>query len=114
MMAHWSPEAVQSRLDEGKGVFVDFTASWCVTCQVNKRTTLHTKRVQELFDTENIDFLVADWTRRDTLIADELAKHGRAGVPLYLYYPPGQSEPVILPQVLSAGLVVSTIRDNVS
>ncbi|MAT33707.1 MAG: cytochrome C biogenesis protein [Ponticaulis sp.] len=105
----WSPERVAALQEEGKGVFVDFTASWCVTCQVNKRTTLHTSSVQNAFDEQNVSLLIADWTSKNKIIADELAKYGRAGVPLYLYFPKEGGEPVILPQILSASLVIDTI-----
>ena len=105
----WSAENVAALQSEGKGVFVDFTASWCVTCQVNKRTTLQSAQVQKAFDEQGVTLLIADWTARNKTIADELAKHGRAGVPLYLYYPKTGGEPVILPQLLSPSLVIETI-----
>ena len=108
----WSTDRVTALREEGRPVFIDFTASWCVTCQVNKRTTLTTSKVQAAFEEENVAFLVADWTRRDKAIGQELAKHGRAGVPLYLYYPAGKESPVILPQILSPDLIVQTVQTN--
>ena len=109
----WSPERVRKLQAEGRPIFIDFTASWCVTCQVNKRTTLMSGEVQTAFEAENVAFLVADWTRRDKVIGAELAKHGRAGVPLYLYYPAGAETPVILPQILSPELVTRTINAEI-
>lgn len=109
----WSPETVEALRAEGRPVFIDFTASWCVTCQVNKRTTFANNRVKDLFASENVAFLVADWTRKDKMIGEELARHGRAGVPLYLFYPGDGGDPVILPQVLSPDLVVNSIKDHV-
>jgi len=79
---------VASARAEGRPVFVDFTAAWCVTCKVNEITVLKTDRVAELFERTNTEFLVADWTRKDDIIAAELARFGRAGVPLYLIYNP--------------------------
>lgn len=108
----WSPETVASLQSEGKGVFVDFTASWCVTCQVNKRTTLQSASVQKAFEERGVTLLIADWTSRNKLIADELAKFGRAGVPLYLYFPSGGGEPEVLPQILSPSLVIETISTS--
>ena len=105
----WSPQAVADLRSEGQGVLVDFTASWCVTCQVNKRTTLLTDRVQTALDDQNVALLIADWTSRDDQIGDELARHGRAGVPLYLYYAAGEETPAVLPQILSPSVVIESI-----
>ncbi len=80
---------------EGKHVFVDFTAEWCVTCKVNKRVSLNTAPVKEAFKANNIEFVTADWTNKDPSITKLLAEFGRAGVPFYLLYPadPGK-EPI--------------------
>ena len=101
----WSAARVQAYLAEGRPVFVDFTASWCATCQVNKATTLKSQAVQDFFAANNVAFLVADFTRKDPAIAAELARHRRAGVPMYLWYPAGAREPQVLPEILSPGLV---------
>ncbi len=104
----WSPEYVEELRAAGTPIFVDFTARWCVTCQMNKRIALHTDKVKNAFAEQGVVFLTADWTNRNKLIADELARHKRAGVPLYLYYPP-QGDVQILPQILTAGLVAKTV-----
>lgn len=101
----WSAARVQQLTAEGRPVFIDFTASWCATCQVNKATTLKSKAVHEFFEANNVAFLVADFTRKDPAIAAELARHQRAGVPMYLWYPAGSEEPQVLPEILSQGLV---------
>lgn len=108
--AAWSPDTVEAMLAEGRPVFVDFTASWCASCQVNKLTTLKTRRVQEAFEGADVAFLVADFTQKDPLIADELKLRGRAGVPMYLWYPAGSREPQILPELLTQELVIGLVE----
>jgi thiol:disulfide interchange protein DsbD len=107
--AAWSAEKVFELRAQSKPVFIDFTARWCVTCQVNKRVALQSSAVKEAFAENDVVFLTADWTNRDPEIAQELAKHKRAGVPLYLYYAPGAEEPEILPQLLTPGMVVDVV-----
>ncbi len=87
---------------------MDFTATWCLICQVNKKTALRTEATRELFEKHDVVSLVADWTRRDPEITAELEKFGRSGVPLYLLYGP-DGEVAVLPQNLTNG----TIRDAV-
>lgn len=113
----WSPERVGELQAEGRAVFVDFTADWCVTCKVNERLVLKTDRVQQAFAETNTAFLVGDWTNKNDQIARELASHGRAGVPLYLYYEAAAASESdnsvrveVLPQILTTDLVVSTLQ----
>jgi thiol:disulfide interchange protein/DsbC/DsbD-like thiol-disulfide interchange protein len=108
--AAWSAETVAGLVAEGRPVFVDFTASWCASCQVNKLTTLNTKRVKEAFAEADVAFLVADFTQKDSAIAQELQRRGRAGVPMYLWYPAGASEPEILPELLTQELVIGLVE----
>jgi len=105
----WSPARVQALQAEGKPVFVDFTAAWCVTCKVNETVVMSQAAVQKAFADTGTVFLVADWTSRDATIARELAAHGRAGVPLYLVYPRSGGEPVVLPQVLTPDRVIEAL-----
>jgi thiol:disulfide interchange protein DsbD len=105
----WSPARVAELQAEGRGVFVNFTAAWCVTCKVNEGASLSSPRVAQAFADQNVAYLKADWTNRDETIAAALAEHGRAGVPLYRYYPPDGGPPLVLPQLLSEGLVLDTL-----
>ena len=88
--------------EEGRPVFINATADWCITCLANERIALHTPRAEEAFSRGGVALLVADWTRQDPEITALLASHGRSGVPLYLYFPAGAAAPVLLPQLLSA------------
>jgi thiol:disulfide interchange protein/DsbC/DsbD-like thiol-disulfide interchange protein len=99
--APWSAERVQAALAEGRPVFVDFTAAWCVTCQFNKRTTLGSAEVLAAFDAKRVVLLRADWTRRDAAISAELARLQRSGVPVYALYAPGLAGPTLLSEILS-------------
>ncbi|RAN37419.1 hypothetical protein HY11_09075 [Hyphomonas pacifica] len=108
----WSPDRVAELTAQGRPVFVDFTATWCATCQLNKMTTLKTAAVQKAFHENDVAFLVADFTRKDPVIADELKRRQRAGVPMYLWYPAGSTEPEILPEILSKSLVIGLVSQN--
>jgi len=105
----WSAERVAQARAEGRPVFVDFTAAWCVTCQFNKRSTLSRSEVQADFKARHVLLLRADWTRRDAAISAELARLGRSGVPVYALYAPGSAEPKLLSEILSVGEVRSAL-----
>lgn len=105
----WSPERVAALRAEGRPVFVNFTAAWCVTCQVNDAAAIARPATAEAFRKANAVYMVADWTNRDGAIAKALAEQGRAGVPLYLVYGADGSPPVALPQLLSEGMVIEAI-----
>jgi thiol:disulfide interchange protein DsbD len=91
---------------KGQPVFVNMTAAWCVTCLMNERIALSTPEVRQAFAQRGITYLKGDWTRSDPDITSFLHEHGRDGVPLYVFYPAGGASPVVLPQILTAGIVL--------
>ena len=105
----WSPEAVREARASGKTVFVDFTAAWCLSCQVNERLVLSRPEVKAAL-AKGAAFK-ADWTDKNPVIEAELARHGRAGVPLYIVYPKG-GEAVTLPEILTPTLVLETLGEK--
>ena len=100
----FTPAHLEALRAGGRPVFVDFTAAWCVTCQVNKRLVLNTADVRAAFATRQVALVRADWTRRDPQITLALAALGRNGVPVYVLYRPGKS-PLVLPEVLQPGMI---------
>ncbi len=105
----WSASEVQSAVASGRPVFVDFTAAWCLSCQVNERVALSKPEVMQAFAAHNVLLLKADWTREDPAITEFLTALGRSGVPVYALYAPSQSEPQLLPQVLTPGIVTDAL-----
>jgi len=105
----WSSEAVDQTLAAGKPVFVDFTAAWCVTCQVNKQTVLQTASMDQAFAASGVVRMRADWTNRDEAITRELARFNRNGVPLYVLFDP-QGQAHVLPEILTE----RTLREALS
>ena len=105
----WSADAVAHYEAQGHPVFVDFTASWCLSCQVNERVALTKPEVQKAFADVHVELLKADWTQHDDAITETLAKLGRSGVPAYVLYVPGEQTPRILPEVLTPGIVMDAL-----
>ncbi len=103
----WSATKVEELRRSGHPVYVDFTATWCLTCQYNK-VVLHSEKIKKLFENRGIILLVGDWTNRDESIAKELEKFGRAGVPLNLLYPT-QGDPIILPAILTESALIEAV-----
>jgi thiol:disulfide interchange protein DsbD len=101
----FSTERLHELLTEGKTVFVDFTADWCLTCQVNKRV-LHKPEIAEAFEAAGIVRMKADWTRGDEDITRTLKGFGRSGVPVYALYKNGADSPVLLPELLTDKIVL--------
>lgn len=105
----WSSERVDELLAEGRPVFVDFTATWCLICQVNKKVALRTDATESLLIEKGIVALEADWTRYDSDITEALENFGRSGVPLYLLHTP-DGRVTILPQSLSNDIVRQAVQ----
>ncbi|MEP6942851.1 MAG: thioredoxin family protein, partial [Betaproteobacteria bacterium] len=89
-------------------VFVDFTAAWCVTCQVNKQLVLNTAAMRDAFSSRGVALVRADWTRRDPEIGAALSALGRNGVPVYVLYRPGKA-PLLLPEVLQQRMILDAL-----
>lgn len=105
----WSPQRVVQLRQQGEPVFIDFTAQWCLSCQVNERVALDHPEVRARFADLGVATLRADWTDRNDAIAQAIAGFGRAGIPLYAYYARGASEPVLLPELLTPGIVLGAL-----
>jgi thiol:disulfide interchange protein DsbD len=107
----WSAEAVSRYQAQGRPVFVDFTASWCLSCQVNERVALNQPSVRQAFQAANVALLRADWTRHNQAITQALTALGRSGVPAYALYAPKESSPRLLPEVLTPGIVIDAVAE---
>ena len=107
----YSPDLVEQLRSEGKPVFIDFTASWCVSCQANKKLVLNTRKIQAVFAQNEVAMVKADWTEQQEPITSVLASYGRNGVPLYVLYGSGEnSEPQILPELLTKRIVIDALE----
>lgn len=106
----WSPAAVAAARAAGKPIYVDFTARWCATCQTNKLLVFKSEEVLRYFHEHGVVALRADWTSRNPEITAELARFGRSAVPFNLIYKPGQAEPVVLPELLTPGIVLDALK----
>jgi len=110
----FSPKRLAELRAEGRPVFVNFTAAWCITCLVNERVALSSAAVTEAFSRKDVAYLKGDWTTRDAAIAQVLGSFGRSGVPLYLFYAAARAgeptgAPRILPQILSERMIIDAI-----
>ncbi len=111
--ASFSPERLAALRAAGRPVLVNFTAAWCVTCQVNERVAFSSPEVARAFERVGAAYLVADWTNRDAVIARALNDQGRIGVPLYLLYAPGAPNPTVLPQILTPQIIIQAVNQAV-
>lgn len=105
----WSPQNVAEMRGHGKAIFVNFTASWCITCQVNDRTSLSTQAVKQAMARTGTVYMVADSTSFNADIDDAMNTFGQGGLPLYVVYPADGSAPKVLPQVLTPSIVVTAL-----
>jgi thiol:disulfide interchange protein len=106
----WTPESAQSHLQAGSPIYVDFTARWCATCQVNKRLALSSDQITQRFAETGLIPLKADWTKKGPIIARALAGQGRVAVPFNIIYLPDGGKPIILPEVLTEGIVLDALE----
>jgi thiol:disulfide interchange protein DsbD len=105
----WSPEEVAKLHDEGRIVYVDFTARWCATCQANKKVVFHSDDVLRAFHDKHIATLRGDWTNQDPAITAELAKYHRSAVPFNQVWVPGRPDPIILSELLRPAEVLKAV-----
>lgn len=109
----YSEDTLQALRAEGKPVFLNFTAAWCITCLANERVALSKDKIIAAFKEQGITYLKGDWTNQDAAITRKLAEFGRNGVPLYVFYPAGKDlKPVVLPQLLTPDIVLEHIRPS--
>jgi thiol:disulfide interchange protein DsbD len=108
----WNAPEFREALLSGKPVFVDCTAEWCLTCKVNESGVLRTKATTELFRNYNVRTFIADFTSRDEAVAHLIRDAGRAGVPVYSFYLPGKSAPVVLPEILTENSLREALETN--
>jgi thiol:disulfide interchange protein/DsbC/DsbD-like thiol-disulfide interchange protein len=105
----FTPERLQAELEQGRTVFVDFTAAWCLTCKFNEANVLESADVREAFQRHAIVKMKADWTNGDPVITKLLQQFGRPGVPLYVLYP-GKNEPIVFPELLTKSMVLEKVE----
>lgn len=109
----YSPERLSELRAEGRPVFVNLTADWCLTCLANERMTLNTAIVEAAFDEHQVATLKGDWTNQSPKISALLEEYGRSGVPLYLWFPAGETGPAqVLPQILRRDTLLNVISSE--
>jgi thiol:disulfide interchange protein len=101
----YNAQEITAARAEGQAVFIDYTAAWCITCQVNKKLVLDTYAASELFEQHNVLRIRADWTRYDENITEALAALNRNSVPVYVYYPANNGDTKVLPQLLTIDMI---------
>lgn len=107
----YSPALVTELRAQGRPVFINLTADWCLTCLANERIALHAEAVEKTFDELNVATIKGDWTNTDPTITELLQEYGRSGVPLYLWFPANHTgKAQILPQLLTKDLLISTLK----
>jgi len=106
----FTPERLQSERDQGRAIFVDFTAAWCLTCKFNEKAVLENSEVRDAFQRHGVVKLRADWTNGDPLITKLLQQFGRPGVPLYVLYPGKSQEPIVFPELLTKNILLDKLE----
>jgi len=108
----FNPDRLREEVDSGRSVFLDFTAAWCLTCKANEMIAFRSVEVSDAFRDRGILAMKADWTTRNPEITEALARFGRTGVPLYVFFAGDGAEPVILPQIINPAIVLEAIGDS--
>jgi thiol:disulfide interchange protein DsbD len=107
----FNPGRLQSELDQGHTVFLDFTAAWCITCKFNEASVLESAAVKQAFQRYGVVKMKADWTNADPAVTKMLKQFGRVGVPLYVLYPAGApNQPIVLPELLTQAVVLNHLQ----
>ena len=106
----FTPERLQTERDQGRAVFIDFTAAWCLTCKFNEKSVLESAAVREAFQRHGVVKLKADWTNGDPIITKLLQQFGRPGVPLYVLYPGKSEEPIVFPELLTKSILLDKLK----
>jgi len=106
----FTPERLQAGRDQGRAVFIDFTAAWCLTCKFNEKSVLESAAVREAFQRHGVVKLKADWTNGDPVITKLLQQFGRPGVPLYVLYPGKSEEPIVFPELLTKSILLDKLE----
>jgi thiol:disulfide interchange protein DsbD len=109
----WTPQAFAQARTSGQPVFIDFTAAWCLSCQVNERAVLDSADVDTQLIANHYILFRADWTQYDPAITEQLSSLGRSGVPTYVIYPAGpKSNPDLLPELLTKDIVLRQVKKD--
>jgi thiol:disulfide interchange protein DsbD len=107
----FSTNELYEKINEGP-VFLNFTADWCITCKVNEKVALDNKVFKDFITSKNISYIKADWTNRNDEISSLLESFGRSGIPLYVFYPSKDRQPIILPEVLTEKIVIKYLSEE--
>ncbi|MDC7126195.1 MAG: thioredoxin family protein [Spirochaetales bacterium] len=106
----FSPETVKENIGGEQGVFVAFSAKWCMTCRTNEQTVLFSNKIEDLFEKNNIVLIHGDYTNRNSEIDNWMNNFGRAGVPFYLWYPPESEDAILLPEIINKKMLTELIQ----
>lgn len=106
----FSKEVVEAALQANRPVFINYTARWCITCQVNKSTVIESDTIKKLFKDKNVLYVEADWTNYNPPITKSLQEYKRESIPLYILRKPGEDEPIILPELLTEKSIINAFR----
>jgi thiol:disulfide interchange protein DsbD len=106
----FTPQLLESELNQGHAVFIDFTAAWCLTCKFNEANVLEASAVRDAFQRHSVTKIKGDWTNADPAITKILKQFGRPGVPMYVLYPGNHAEPILFPELLTQSLILEKLE----